>query len=497
MPEIGRGKELRAAGSLANLNLHMSLERKRCTEYIRKISGSFIFWIIVYFLIRLVGITNAPLESLHNWRQAFTCMIARNFLEMNPNILYPQIDTSGNMPGYVGSEFPVFNYIIFIVARVFGYQHWYGRLINLLVSSIGIYFFYCLTEKYMGKKVAFASGIILLSSIWFSFSRKIMPDTFSVSLMFVGLYFCYHFINKGSRIHLYLFILFASLGSLAKLPTISFLGLIIIPLFRKEQSVHIKEGLILGVFLVSLVTSAWYLYWIPKLVETYNNQLFYPKSVTVGFMELIRQWPHTLEKFYFSSFHSFIAFACFLAGIYFMIRDKNKLPAFAFLLFFLVFSIFILKFGDFFSSHSYYIIPFTPMMAIMAGYAVSRIPSRFYFILLFFIAIEGILNQQHDFFIRESQAYKLNLEQIADSVSNRSDLIMINDNGSPQMLYFTHRKGWSVHDEILTDDKKILSFIEKGARYLIIDKKFAGVILLLSSDRFYLAFFSFYSSSNF
>jgi hypothetical protein len=110
-------------------------------------------------------------------------------------------------------------------------------------------------------------------------------------------------------------------------------------------------------------------------------------------------------------------------------------------------------------------------MAIMAGYAVSRIPSKFYGILLIAIAREGIINQQHDFFIRPSQAYKLSLEEIADSVSNKKDLILINDNGSPQMLYFSHRKGWSVHNEILTDQQKVQSYIEKGARYIIVDKK--------------------------
>lgn len=298
-----------------------------------------------------------------------------------------------------------------------------------------------------------------------------MPDTFSVSLMFAGFYFCYLFIQKGARIYLYLFILFASLGALSKLPTISWLSLLLFPLLDKDQKVSVKEGLILGVFFIALFTSLWYLFWVPRLVETYNNPLFWPKSIAAGITELIRHWPGTLEKFYFSSLHSFIAFACFLAGIYFVIKDKNQSLGYGLLLLFLAFFFFIIKFGEFFSSHSYYIIPFTPAMAIMAGYAVSRIPSKFYGILLIAIALEGIINQQHDFFIRPSQAYKLSLEEIADSVSNKKDLILINDNGSPQMLYFSHRKGWSVHNEILTDQQKVQSYIEKGARYIIVDKK--------------------------
>ena len=49
------------------------------------------FWILLFFFLRLYGITNAPLEISHNWRQSLTNMIARNFLEIDNNILYPRM----------------------------------------------------------------------------------------------------------------------------------------------------------------------------------------------------------------------------------------------------------------------------------------------------------------------------------------------------------------------------------------------------------------------
>ncbi len=451
--------------------MNISIKDSSLMRYLRKAAGNIGFWIIIFFLIRLVGIFNPPLETVHNWRQTFTCMIARNFLESSPNILYPQVDTSGSQPGYVGSEFPIFNYIIFIISLIFGYQHWYGRLLNLIISSAGIYFFSLLTEKISDRKTALASGIILLSSIWFSFSRKIMPDTFSISLVITGLYFCYVFIKKGSKLHLWIFILFASMGILAKIPAIVYLCLLVIPLASKNQSAYIREGLLMGIFVILIITSTWYLYWVPRLVETYGNQLYWSRTIGEGFMELIRNWKGTLEKFYFSSFYSFTAFACFLAGIFFIIKDKKKYLISAFLLFCFAFGIFMIKSGSVFSTHSYYILPFTPVMAIIGGYAISHIPSRFYFIPLIVIALEGILNQQHDFFIKKSELYKLNLEQIADSLGNRDDLFIVNDKGSPQILYFTHRKGWTVNNETITDEQAINAFIEKGADYLLIDKK--------------------------
>ena len=148
---------------------------------------------MLFFVIRLFGITNAPLEIGHNWRQSLTNMIARNFYENGANLLYPAIDMAGEKTGIIGSEFPLFNYLIYLVSELFGYDHWYGRLINLIVSSLGIYYFYRLLKESINEKVAFNASLILLTSIWFAFSRKIMPDTFSVSLVIIGLYYAYQF----------------------------------------------------------------------------------------------------------------------------------------------------------------------------------------------------------------------------------------------------------------------------------------------------------------
>ena len=178
------------------------------------------FWIILLFLIRLIGITNAPLETGHNWRQSLTSMIARNFLDGEANLLYPRIDMAGAESGIIGSEFPVFNYLIYLVSSVFGYAHWYGRLINLAISSIGFLYFFKLVKGIFNKQVAFNATVILMVSIWFSFSRKIMPDTFSVSLVIIGLYYAREYLCDGRELGLILFLFFSTLGVLSKIPAV-------------------------------------------------------------------------------------------------------------------------------------------------------------------------------------------------------------------------------------------------------------------------------------
>ena len=49
------------------------------------------------------------------------------------------------------------------------------------------------------------------------------------------------------------------------------------------------------------------------------------------------------------------------------------------------------------------------------------------------------------------------LEEIADSHIGKNELIIINGGDSPQQIYFTNRKGWSVDNEVIvhSQDKSL------------------------------------------
>jgi hypothetical protein len=426
-------------------------------------------WIIFFFLIRLIGITNAPLEIGHNWRQSLTSMIARNFLEGGANLLYPRVDMAGNSSGIIGSEFPFFNYLIYLTSLILDYRHWHGRLINLVVSSFGVYFYYLLLEKLLTKKIAFNSSIILLASIWFAFSRKTMPDTFSVSLVIIGLYYCFEYLNNGKKFQLFLFFLFSTLGILCKIPALSLVSLVLIPLFAKEISSNRKVFIVSATVLSFALVSLWYFYWVPFLVKNYHYQLYFPKGLGEGFREISSLWGVFFEKFYYDSLSSFVAFAFFLFGLFFLIKEKFPYVLWSFLAISLTFFLFILKTGAVFPTHSYYIIPYTPVMAFVAGLAIAKIPRKLQYIVLVIIALEGIANQQHDFFIKKTEKYKISLEKISQKTIPKDKLIVINGGPSPQEIYFSNRKGWTIENKYL-NKIKLDSLKALGASYLIIDK---------------------------
>ena len=389
----------------------------------------------------------------------------------------PKINMAGNQTGIIGSEFPLFNGLIAIFDMIFGYQHWYGRLINLLVSSFGIFYFHQAAERLFDKKTAFYSAMVLLVSLWFAFSRKIMPDTFSVALVMVGLYHALRYATDGKYLSLFLFFVFGTLGILCKLPALSLYAVLVVMVLHPSVTPRQKIAFsATGVVSVAVV-AVWYFYYVPYLLETYRYQLYFPKGLAEGWKEMMPLLPEAAEKFYFSSLQSFVALGCCVLGLFLFVGENNRYKKIAVFCFCIVFLLFTLKTGAVFPLHNYYIIPFTPLMALMAGYLLAKVPQRIGYILLCIIVIEGIANQQHDFFIPQNQKYKLELVEMAEKYTIPEDLIIINGGQNPQQIYFTNRKGWTVSDSVFAEPAMMNQMISDGARYIFQNRKTSEVQL--------------------
>lgn len=434
------------------------------------------FWILIAFLIRMVGITNPPLEAGHNWRQTTVTMVARNFSETDPNILYPRIDFAGEKTGITGMEFPAFNYLIFIANEAFGYQHWYGRLINLILSSLGILFFYLLVDRYYNRETAFWSSLILLFSAWFIFSRKIMPDTFSMSLVIAALYYGSSYLrNSGKWTQLLIYAVLVTIGVLSKLPS-GYLLILFLPILVHERpSKHKILSFASVSFLALLPVIWWYFSWVPHLVSEYGFwHFFMGKPLFEGASELVDHLPLTLSRFYDSAL-KYIGFTFFIIGLFQSIFRKDKRSLIILTMSFAAFLIIMFKAGFTFSHHSYYIVPFVPVMAFIAGKFISGLQHSFvrvFFVLL--VAIECIANNIQDFRIPNRLASTLKLEESLNKVSKPRDLIFINSEEVPTPIYFAHRKGWIGYNGHIEKEQFRDSLRSLGLKQIVIIKEGFG-----------------------
>lgn len=435
------------------------------------------FWLILFFLVRLYGITNPPLDAAHNWRQTTVTMVARNYHEIDSRMMFPRIDIGGERTGITGMEFPLLNYLIYLVSQLFGYQHWYGRLINLLVSSVGIWYFFKLIRQYFSEKHAFGSAMLLLGSIWFAYSRKIMPDTFAVSLVIVGIYHGLNYILKEHRyMHLFYYAVFTTLGILSKLPMGYLIMVFAAPFFSKSVSLKIKINFVVVNLFILAIVGWFYFKWVPYLTDFYGlKHFFMGKSMKLGAIEILQNWQPVLEKYYLDAMH-ITGFLLFFGGCFFAFKHRKTAPIVLITLVIcsFVFFILMLKSGKTFAIHSYYIVPFAPLMAFISGYALTHINAKYFYWILAIVMLENIVNWQHDFRIKPQFAKFESLEKDLDKHSRRTDLILVNSGEVPTPMYFAHRKGWTEYNYNIERDHYVDSLKQLGLKYIVITKDVFG-----------------------
>jgi len=92
-----------------------------------------VFWILLFGFCARAQTFRTPLFDHHNWRQADTAQIARNFWRERFNPFFPQVDQRGAQAhGYVETGFELYAFAMAAVARVAGFHVEIGRAMNSL-----------------------------------------------------------------------------------------------------------------------------------------------------------------------------------------------------------------------------------------------------------------------------------------------------------------------------------------------------------------------------
>lgn len=439
------------------------------------------FWIIFFFITRLYGITLPPLEVAHHWRQTDVLMIARNFYENDANIFFPKVDVAGEKSGIVGSELPLLNYLIYLISKILRYEHWYGRIIVLIFSSLGSYYFYKSIKLFFDEQIAFNSTIVLTVSLWFSYSRKIIPDTFAISLCIISLYSAFMYFKSGRIRHLISFFVLGALGCLSKILACTILTILIFPIFNYTYPLSRKVFVSIFSLLIFTLVCAWYFIWVPYLNNKYQfAEHFYMGTTYLnGLFEMKAHLFKILNRLFITPL-KFTGLAVFIYSIYVTIKNKNYEILRTFIVPYLAFIIVLIKTGAALIGDRYYLITLVPSMAFISGYGLSQIKSKqIATIILIVVSIEGIADQIHDFRIRQPYKSLTQLESIMDSFSKKEDLIAANGEiHDPTVLYFAHRRGWNIPTENLSNTDVIDQIKNKGCRYIVITKKLNGNVQL-------------------
>ena len=406
-----------------------------------------IAFVALMFLARLFHITNPPVEVAHNWRQTTSMMVARNFHQLDNNILYPTIDETGEMRGVVGMEFPAIPYAIHLMSIPFGYDHWYGRLIVLIIVSFGSWYFFLLARSFIPEKTAAWATVLFGASSLFHLGRKVMPDPAALSLVIIALYYGFNYLKAGGGSNLLGYFLFAALGTLIKIPFGLYLALLAFPFFNASTPLRRKLFFAAASSIVLVMVWWWYFRWNVHLSATFGQWYNSGKPLTTGASELLSHGWEVAERFYYSAYQAYIWGVVSLAGILYLLFKGNRIVVSITAVILPLIMLYMMKSGSLFTHHGYYALILVPWLALGGAMFLEKINPRLAMVLLVVGFIESIANQQHDFFIKPSALNKLQLEEIANSVCAPGELVGLVSNANPNEFYFLNRKGWLVSPE--------------------------------------------------
>ncbi len=432
---------------------------------------------IVAVGVRLIALDH-PFTDTWSWRQSDVAAIARNYFEGGFHFAHPQIDWAGDQPGYVGTEFPILPFVAALCYKCLGVHEWIGRIQAVIFFAISLPFFFLLVREIGGESVA-TSALIFYSfaPVGIMASRCFMPDTPSLALSLIGLYFFARWIATDRSIAFVLAALAISLSILIKLPS-AIIGapLACIAFQRFRFSVIQRLHLWLFAMVALLPAAVWY--W-----HAYQISLtFYPYHFfgAGGFKIMALSWYWKIAKEIPTLALTPVVLILGAIGLFVARPMSGARPFYWWLVAMIVFVV-VAGYGN---RHPWYRLPLVPIAAVFAGAACGfiggKIPSPATrviasVLLLALFGLSSVVALRVFYEPKNGPLRDAGLE--VNDITPEDSLIAAADNGDPTVLYYGHRKGWHFleKDGIYYGDPEgsapaiadLRELRSKGAKYLV------------------------------
>jgi 4-amino-4-deoxy-L-arabinose transferase-like glycosyltransferase len=426
------------------------------------------------------------LMSVHVWRQTQTQSTIVNFYEEDMNILNPRKNDRGNGDGIFRMEFPIMQWLVACLFKLFGNHIIISRIFMFLVGLLSVLGIYRLI------KIVFLNEIIALIAAWaFNFSPCFyyytinpLPDNFALccGIWGVGLFILW--IQKQKTNILVFSVIFLSLATLTKLPFVVYYSVPFtyfgIQLYKQLFTKTTFKQFVLH-FIFLLFPLAWYIYVIPHwqgngiVSGILDNKISIAKYFDLLWYNLISNLPELLLNYGSVIF--------FVIGFYFIFK-KQVYKNYYFLIYLFwslsVLAYFMFELNMIGKVHDYYLFPFYPILFIIVAYGVKQFiqPNKIWlkYTLAFFLLIlpitahlrmKGRWQADSPGFNKDLLEHKIALRNI---VPKNALCIVGNDESHFIFFYFIDKKGWSFDkDEIFK--LNIEDCIQKGAKYLYTDSR--------------------------
>lgn len=322
--------------------------------------------------LRLYHIDYPPI-GYHSMKEVNYLSVARGYMlhgdHLHKRVLYSGM-TEG--PGYLEGlpQFPILPLIFSLLWNITGIQVWLSRMVIVLFSLGNIILIYLAARRLIGNQdipviSAFFMAVLPISVY---FGRNIQPDTLALFFALLATYYFLKWMESLRLKNLAIFSLSAFLAAIIKGTfLISLIPLVFIFPYRKLRERQfmvriLKQSSIFAPWILLLIV--WILITRMSLVHSENvfpiGRLFLSQAWTLHYWQ--ENLPLVWE--YVGMNYSYLYFAYFLVGVFSCaLNARSRLSRYIFgsvagmVLYFMLISDFAVK-------HSYYHMPFLPMICL-------------------------------------------------------------------------------------------------------------------------------------
>lgn len=437
-------------------------------------------------LIRLINIAMPILEGTAT-RQIQTAMVARNLYTGGFNILYPRVDFLGPGPGNLILEFPIYNFIIALLYYILGGVHeWAGRLVTILFYAGASILLYNIVNRLFDKKTAIISLVAFgLSPLSIIYSRAIMPDFPSLCFSIGAIYFMLKYAENDRVTNFWTSCVFAMFALLIK-PQSFYIAVPLAYLFwhKSRWKLFIKPSTWFYLIAVLLPTFVWLshgksVHAAISTQEAYNfklNNWFDPALM------LSARYYKNVWEIVINWALSPLGFALFFIGLFIRLHKPIQRVIWYWLLGIVVYYVTL---NTHVMGQSYYHLTLVPVASIFIALACGSIFSKDFIkksylsnrlVLIIAILLAAVTISRYAayaFVVPRGYRHIPALAKKLESMTDKSELLIVSVPSGHAPLYYSHRKGWSFTlpgDDPKKTEKAIEHLEElrrKGAKYFV------------------------------
>jgi hypothetical protein len=484
-----------------------------------------VFVIILFFLNFYTKTIFYRPGSIHQWRQADCLSIAKNYYEEGMHFFEPKIHYQGPVDGKAVSEFPILNYTVAFLWKIFGEHEFIYRLLEYLIFIASMFvLFNTLLRQFKSSWFAFFSvSVFLTSPLLAYYSLNFIADVPALSIGIIAFCHFLRFYNSKEVRFFYYALIFGTLAVLIKASALMGLSLLLLfsfidifnltKVFKTDKLFEKKISPMVAIVLSVSVIVLWY-----RFALAYNDN----NSNNIFLLTVLPFWEMDKEqliynlKFLFNNhFPVFLnrpMFFLFLSLVVFVTAQFKQLSSFlkySFVFSALFFILYLLFFFQVFSVHDYYLsnlMIFPVITFLCVAHIISNsnfvVPSmrfvRLFIVCVVFFnslhaaAIYRLRTVEDDKlinwfpFISEDEGklakylawdYSHSIKKIEEftpelrkhGIKREDFVLVIPDQSFDISLYFLDQKGFPIsRDHFMNDTTVADRFLTKGIKYMII-----------------------------